>query len=353
MNYININHSFLIFILMVFFLYIFNEKSFSKFQTFIISLLFSVFFTYIFSELKINDSNDYKEYESKYLMNKDINLVRFEFGYVYLMELYKRFNISFSNFYLSIIFFCNTILIFYTNLILRNIGVRNFGIFPLMYYSALFINFNFIILRTFIACSLIIAMVYYISIKDFKQYFFLILAVSFHYLTIPIIFIVYLAKYITFHKIYLFTNVKYSIITLILILISLYNYNIIAATYIKYIDIYIHRLRPYTSDLGGWFGGYKNLPTTQIVMFIISLYIGRFYKMTILSIDIRLLLNISMLSFLIIVFLPFPKINSRIYLYYLPIYFILIGVFSRIFNSFWPVFIFLISLIYYLSNYAR
>lgn len=353
MIYLDINNSFLILLIFIIFTFLVNGKFITIHKFIAINIFLAAIFTYIYCTLRISDSNDYNEYALKYLSSYDINFTRFEFGYAFITEICKRINISFSSFYVIIIFICNFILINYTNLIMRKININNILIFPLLFYSALFLNFNFIILRTFIACALLMAMMYYIIINNPKQYIYMFLSVSFQYMVIPVIFIVYVAKYITKANINLSNNIKYNYFIFFLILFSLFNYEILANIYIKYIDIYFPRYKPYNSYNGGWFEGYKRIPITQLVAYTICIYIGIFkIKYNQNQQNLILLINIIMISFLILVFSPFPKINSRIYLFFLPVYFILFALLERYFKYYGLCVIIIITSIYYISNYV-
>jgi hypothetical protein len=137
-----------------------------------------------------------------------------------------------------------------------------------------------------------------------------------------------------------------------IVLISIFNYEILGNLYVNYIDIYFPRYRPYNSVNSGWFDGYMRVPITQIVAFIICFYIGNFQNKYNVNTNFTLLLNITMLSFLILAISPFPRINSRIYLYFLPVYFILIAIFSNYFKLYKLFFIILVAFSYFISNYV-
>lgn len=351
MNYIDINYSLTIFLILILLTLLINSKSFTNRAFTFINLITSLFFTLIYINLRNFDSNDYIEYSSKYILSEHENSLRFEFGYVLISQVFKILGISFPNFYIFIIFLFNYIIINSTNLILRQINVNNIFIFPLLFYCSLYLNFNFIILRTFIACALIMAMIYYAIKNSNIQYIYLILAISFHYLVIPVIIIVYAAKFISSKNLQIYSNIKLYLIIFILIILSLYFNRYLSIFYINLIDQFFPRFRPYNSSFGGWFDVYNALPTTQIIIFIISFYLGFFHKINFYC--YKFILNISVLSLSLLILFPFPKINSRLFIFFLPTYFILFIIFSKSLRIYGIFFIFIISIVYFISNYVR
>jgi len=148
----------------------------------------------------------------------------------------------------------------------------------------------------------------------------------------------------------LIKNFKFNILLLIFLFLSIFYHVDLSIIYINLIDIFFERFRTYNSNYGGWFEGYKNLPTTQITIYLLCFYISNYLKYS--TKEYIFIINIALLSFLIIILFPYPKINTRLFVYFLPIYFILMVILSQYQKIIGTTFIIIISIIYYISNYV-